>query len=109
MEWAQWVGGALSVLGIIAMMAKLGRDLGRSEAKLEGAINTLTATVNQLTGLARQRDVDDLNQRMGGLSDRIDRSAAATAALDVRLTRQEERVGGLGEQLAQARHNNAGG
>lgn len=110
MEWAQWVGGAVGIIGVIGMMAKLGRDLGRSEAKLEGAINTLTATVNQLTGMARQRDVDDLNQRMGGLSDRIDRSAAATAALDVRLTRQEERVGGLGEQLAQARnHNNPGG
>ena len=103
MEWAQWVGGALSVLGIIPMMANLGRDLGRSEARLEGAIATLTATVNQLTGLARQRDVDDLRQQ-------ATRNADATAALDLRLTRQEERVGGLGEQLAQARnHNNAGG
>lgn len=103
MEWAQWVGGAVGIVSVIAVVSKLARDLGRSEARLEGAISTLTTAVEQLTGLARQRDVDDLRKRM-------DRIADATAALDVRLTRQEERVGGLGEQLAQARgNNNAGG
>jgi hypothetical protein len=102
MDWAQWVGGAVSVLGIIGMMAKLGRDLGRSEAKLEAAIATLTTTVNQLTGMAPQRDVDDLRKR-------VDRTSEATAELKERLSRQEERVLGLGEQLAHARNNaNAG-